>query len=818
MAARLSCGLGPTEHSRPRLELCPQRGRAPTLSPDGMLIFWALSASLLPALVLASGSQPCPAAHYSSALESLECYNDYSTHIRCSWRESKLNLSQAPLSLFHLGVNDSESQCKPIGPTDSPPAGGLEVRRQCQYNTTAFFVLNKDSYFFKTPHSPGLSKTLNVSQLAVRVRPPKSLSQGLTKGGGRELRWRSYYHPTSPIYPTLNYELAYRRLDQDWVVLEVSQNESWVIEWDRLVPGCVYEARVRCRGGRGLWSDWSPLVTWRTEEVSVPGPYNLQCVFDGVATMNCSWEVKSELAQFVTYNLFYRSPPTAPAIRCCFDTPVRVDTSVLVQNCNFSISQQEQVVVELVPSRNTRQIQSSKHIRPTPPGNIKVQEKEGNWVLSWTAQKSSTVPISFEVQYWRSQSPEEKINISESGLSHLIRESSLLPFTRYTAQVCSVITPNRSTYDGLPSDWTEHVHWTTPPARWSLVNILVPVISVCVAVLFLWFAIPACRRRVNMWKMSIPSPFKSKVLEEFRKKSTNDSSAYENEVERAPVSETEVLDMVQAVQYFPPGVSMWKMSSLSPFKSKVLEEFRKKSTNDSSAYENEVERAPVSETEVLDMVQEVQYFPQFSASEDPRHRLLLTASQEVGPYQQVPERGSGVAANASLSGPSLSHSAALGPQNAGAVSGPCMPDTASLSSLPTNQEMALEYVEVPPPEGTLLRDVSSMWWKGGMEVQDIVHECPLLGPADSETELRSAPESLDLDPYAYIPIPFKIHSMVIQQSPDCCPLPDVGTDDRGTATTTEPPAWCCPGGLGENGEGWMEYMKEDYTYANLSQV
>ncbi|KAJ8283633.1 hypothetical protein COCON_G00024830 [Conger conger] len=807
MVARLSCGLGPTEHSRPRLELCPQRGRAPTLSPDGMLIFWALSASLLPALVLASGSQPCPAAHYSSALESLECYNDYSTHIRCSWRESKLNLSQAPLSLFHLGVNDSESQCKPIGPTDSPPAGGLEVRRQCQYNTTAFFVLNKDSYFFKTPHSPGLSKTLNVSQLAVRVRPPKSLSQGLTKGGGRELRWRSYYHPTSPIYPTLNYELTYRRLDQDWVVLEVSQNESWVIEWDRLVPGCVYEARVRCRGGRGLWSDWSPLVTWRTEEVSVPGPYNLQCVFDGVATMNCSWEVKSELAQFVTYNLFYRSPPTAPAIRCCFDTPVRVDTSVLVQNCNFSISQQEQVVVELVPSRNTRQIQSSKHIRPTPPGNIKVQEKEGNWVLSWTAQKSSTVPISFEVQYWRSQSPEEKINISESGLSHLIRESSLLPFTRYTAQVRSVITPNRSTYDGLPSDWTEHVHWTTPPARWSLVNILVPVISVCVAVLFLWFAIPACQRRVNMWKMSIPSPFKSKVLEEFRKKSTNDSSAYVNEVERAPVSETEVLDMVQAVQYFPPGVSMWKMSSLSPFKSKVLEEFRKKSTNDSSAYENEVgrapvsetevldmvqavqyfppgvsmwkmsslspfkskvleefrkkstndssayenevERAPVSETEVLDMVQEVQYFPQFSASEDPRHRLLLTASQEVGPYQQVPERGSGVAANASLSGPSLSHSAALGPQNAGAVSGPCMPDTASLSSLPTNQEMALEYVE---------------------------------------------------------------------QSPDCCPLPDVGTDDRGTATTTEPPAWCCPGGLGENGEGWMEYMKEDYTYANLSQV
>ncbi|KAJ8363250.1 hypothetical protein SKAU_G00120810 [Synaphobranchus kaupii] len=515
-----------------------------------MLISWALCASLLPALALASASGNCSAQHFSSVLDSLKCYNDYKSHIRCSWRESVRTHSQAPLSLFHLDVEDySESKCEPYDPPVPLPEGQLEVR--CQYNTTFFAIGNVDHYFFKTPCPKG------------------------HEGGGRELRWKASYPPTLPLYPTLSYQVNYRRLGQEWTVVEVP-GEELVIESDSLMPGFLYEARVRGRGGKGLWSDWSSLVEWKTEE----GPYNLQCEFDGEATVSCSWELKTDLAQFVTYNLSYRTDANVPAQWCCFDTPVSVDTSVSVLrfSCSFSASQPEQLLVELTPHttkepsghRNTVSGALSpsfmQYLHPslalgcirlpstqTPPAPVKVQEQGEDWVLSWTPTNSRKLPISFLVRYWISETPKEMIyhNVSQGGWSQHFHTSSLLPSTGYSAQVRALLTPGDHLYHGSPSDWTEPVHWSTHPAPWSLSTILFHVSGLCAAVLFLLFTFPACRRGVKLWEKSIPSPFKSKMLEEMRKKSTDSRLASEKEVERALVSEIEVLENVQMVAYSP---------------------------------------------------------------------------------------------------------------------------------------------------------------------------------------------------------------------------------------------------------------------------
>ena len=44
------------------------------------------------------------------------------------------------------------------------------------------------------------------------------------------------------------------------------QDTQLSVKAEAQVPGFQYEAKVRARRKTGLWSEWSPLVTWLTEE------------------------------------------------------------------------------------------------------------------------------------------------------------------------------------------------------------------------------------------------------------------------------------------------------------------------------------------------------------------------------------------------------------------------------------------------------------------------------------------------------------------------------------------------------------------------
>lgn len=41
-------------------------------------------------------------------------------------------------------------------------------------------------------------------------------------------------------------------------------------------------------------------------------PQNLQCFFDGIQSLSCSWEVWNQVAGSVSFGLFYRPSPAAP--------------------------------------------------------------------------------------------------------------------------------------------------------------------------------------------------------------------------------------------------------------------------------------------------------------------------------------------------------------------------------------------------------------------------------------------------------------------------------------------------------------------------
>ncbi|XP_031419659.1 cytokine receptor common subunit beta-like [Clupea harengus] len=452
----------------------------------------------------------------SSAVESLQCRNDYTTHIHCSWAEA----SQTPRHLLHEAVfrnRSTESPCVPIPPPSQDALGHLRVH--CRYNTSMFVIHARDFFFFKVPHVKLLSKTIDLHN-QVRVGPPHNLSVKVTEEGDWVLTWQSplTFEPSS-----LTYQVHYRQANQRWTELEV-QGKELRLEASTLVPDSEYEARVRATGERGAWTEWSPLVHWRPSEAPLPGPSNLDCVFDGEKEVLCSWELHTDLAQYVTYNLSYRINPTAQPRQCCPQPPRLLNQTdpVLRFSCSFSVAAsstpQVQLQLQLHAAPIRREFKSHKHIQPPRPTGVQVEERGSDWRLSWTLPHLGTVPIATEIFFWNADVPEsnKSFSLEAATASHSIPTGSLQPSTRYSARVRALVDASRSShYRGYSSQWSEPVHWTTRSVLWSAFMISYVTMAACVFVTV--FLLYICQRRFRQWEVSIPTPVNSKVLEDISK-------------------------------------------------------------------------------------------------------------------------------------------------------------------------------------------------------------------------------------------------------------------------------------------------------------
>ncbi|XP_061079194.1 cytokine receptor common subunit beta [Conger conger] len=347
--------------------------------------------------------------------------------------------------------------------------------------------------------------------------------QQAVKGGAVLLEWQAPPStPHSRPHPSLNYQVTYRPRSSQARTEVVVSERGLKIEAESLEPGCDYEARVRVRDGTGPWSEWSAAVAWKSQDAL------LQCVFDR-QEMLCSWEVQRELAELVTYRLSYRLNHTSPAERCSVSGPPGARgpaDSVLRFSCSFSVWDPEQPLeLELLPTYNSKEIRSHRNIQPSPPDPGQVTERHRDWVLKWTPTENKRWALSYQLRYWSTEKPEsvEYVDCAEGVRSYFITEGSLVPSTHYAAQVRALIVPKEGedSFMGPPSEWSERMEWTSHPAPWSISTFVYICIAVLVAIIFiiLCFTLPACRRRLVLWKVSVPSPIRSKVLEEIMKKS-----------------------------------------------------------------------------------------------------------------------------------------------------------------------------------------------------------------------------------------------------------------------------------------------------------
>ncbi|KAK9967743.1 hypothetical protein ABG768_002120 [Culter alburnus] len=435
----------------------------------------------------------------SSALESLECRNDYRTHIHCSWRDDP----HIPLSLIHMDPDDHRVSPCVQTPKPSQNSTGQE-RVCCRYNTSLFAIGFDDVFFFHTPHSSSISKTFR-----------------LTKFEDADPDWNLYQLDDTPP-PSLLTSDSFRLHEQ-----ECSVEFNYEIVKDHKGGKIHTKPTQKDVEGSENITEVSKLLFDKPEQISeytLPGPSNLHCVLSGGKNLSCSWDLKTDLAQYISYTLSYRTNSTALAAWSCVEKVEVINEGDFLRMVGvFSIFKPGVLQVQLTPTPVTKVIRSYEHIQPTCPTGLSVELRGEDWILNWTLTKYRTVPLTTELKYWSTLTPEDvkSIFLSDEEMVFAISERSLKGSSEYQAQVrCNVSATRRSgwRYTGYPSEWTDPIYWTTRPEPLApnlvafLLYFLIATLASAVSITVFIFLV-FLQRRLREWDMSLPSPVHSKVSE-----------------------------------------------------------------------------------------------------------------------------------------------------------------------------------------------------------------------------------------------------------------------------------------------------------------
>ncbi|XP_048847791.1 interleukin-2 receptor subunit beta isoform X2 [Brienomyrus brachyistius] len=199
------------------------------------------------------------------SIKNLTCVNDYINNITCVWNASAVG----PGAVCHLQGQKANS----VRTCDLKPLMGSDgTLRGCHL----VFVSNRFISLDKIP----LNVTCNNSTMVrmhryspanfIKMHPP-----------GRPIVLKSNVswspgHPLSSYIFTYKFQMQFKLEKHGWEQAQdvTTELKKWVeLNEDMLEKAALYQARVRVRPEKdllGVWSDWSPTASWRSEVGNLP--------------------------------------------------------------------------------------------------------------------------------------------------------------------------------------------------------------------------------------------------------------------------------------------------------------------------------------------------------------------------------------------------------------------------------------------------------------------------------------------------------------------------------------------------------------------
>ncbi|KAM7115616.1 cytokine receptor common subunit beta isoform 1-T5 [Molossus nigricans] len=478
---------------------------------------------LLPLILLALSQEPAGAgAEETIPLQTLSCYNDYTSRIICRWADTRGAQQFINVTLYHR-LNSNAPQPVSCELSEDMPWSNCTsscVPRKCVIPYNQFILADCDYFSFQPDRPLGTQLTVILTQ---HVQPPAPRDLNVSAAGDRFLlTWSvALGGSQSQWLSNLEFEVAYRRLQDSWEDASTLYSTSPQADLGpgHLVPSSTYVARVRTRLGQGSAlsgrpSQWSPEVRWDSQPGDEAQPQNLQCFFDGGTVLSCSWEVRSEVTDSVSFTLFYKSSPDAGEKECSPVLKEETRGRNLRHRCQVPVADPQnhsQYLVSVRPKKKEKFIRSSENIQMAPP-TLNVTKGRDGYVLRWQIEKMAYEHIqhTFEVQYKKDAASWEEGKTESLRDTHLLLMPPLEPSSRYRARVR---VKHHSGYGGPWSDWSKESSWDTEwmLPTWGLALVL--VFTTLVLLLALRFCGVYGYRLNQKWKEKIPSPSKSRLFQ-----------------------------------------------------------------------------------------------------------------------------------------------------------------------------------------------------------------------------------------------------------------------------------------------------------------
>ncbi|XP_008054478.1 cytokine receptor common subunit beta [Carlito syrichta] len=487
-----------------------------------MALTWVL---LLVDLLALSWGPGRAGAEETIPLQTLRCYNDYTSHITCRWADTQDAQRLVNVTL-HRRVNQN-----PLEPVSCQLSGDMPwsacpsphcVPRKCVIPYEVFVIADNDYFSFQPDRRLGVQRTVTLAQhvqppvpkdLQIRAAEDNFLLTWSVALEGPHTHWLSQ--------GDLEFEVAHKWLHGSWedATTLLSNASQAVLGSEYMVPGSTHVARVRTRlapgsGFSGRPSEWSPEVHWNSPPGDEAQPHNLQCFFNG-SVLDCSWEVRSEVASSVSFGLFYK-PGLDAGEEECFPVLKEEPRHLYTRHwCQIPVPDpvtHGQYSISVQPRKEEKYIKSSENIQMAQP-TLNVTKDGDSYSLRWEAKKMPYKHIehTFEVQYRKDAATWEDSKTEILQNTHSMALPALEAATRYQARVR--VKPARVGYKGVWSEWSEERSWDT---EWELpmwVLVLILVLFTLAGLLALRFCGIYGYRLNRKWKEAIPNPSKSHLFQ-----------------------------------------------------------------------------------------------------------------------------------------------------------------------------------------------------------------------------------------------------------------------------------------------------------------